>query len=490
MPSKCWMVQGTGSHVGKSVLVTALCRILRRRGLRVAPFKAMNMSNNAWVTAKGGEIAYAQAVQAWAAGVEPVEEMNPVLLKTTSDSASQVILLGKPLGVVPAYGLARYRQKLLQGIESSLSFLRENFEVVLIEGAGSPAEINLKATDLANMRVAEMADAPVLLVVDIERGGAFAQAVGTLELLEPSECKRIFGFVINKFRGDLSILQPGLDWLEARTGKPVLGVIPYLQSIRIPEEDSLADRLKPPSQNGSSGPPQIRIQVIRYPTISNFTDFKPLEEEPGVRVEYLTEPPVDGRLPHLLVLPGAKSTVADLLWLRERGFERYIQECLEKKVEVAGICGGLQMLGEFIYDPSHVESPRAAVAGLGLLPTTTLFLQPKVTEQVEGLHPASGLPVRGYEIHAGRLQGARRGRPVFRITRRGGRAVDAWDGCQRADGLVWGTYLHGLFDDPALRRYFLSRFGDLPAPFHPAPEDPYDALADQVEAALNWTPSV
>ncbi|MBI1953161.1 MAG: cobyric acid synthase [Candidatus Omnitrophica bacterium] len=494
------MFQGTGSHVGKSVLATALCRILRRRGIRAAPFKAMNMSNNAWVTRAGGEMAYAQAAQAWAAGVEPAVEMNPVLLKPEADHTSSLIVLGKPEGRLPAMGIREVRERLIQVMEESLNRLAGEFEFIVIEGAGSPAEVNLAQWDLANMAVARKVRAPVILVGDIERGGVFAQIVGTLALLNPEDLGLVRGFVINKFRGERSLLDPGLTWLEQRTGLPVFGVVPFLHDLRIPQEDAVAlsDPAAPlpkPSANGS----WIRIQVVRYPQIANFTDFKPLEEEPGVQVEYLTRPPPDARRPrpHLLILPGTKSTVSDLQWLRERGFEPYLKSSLQAGVEVLGICGGFQMLGEWIRDPAHVESAYASVAGLGLLPASTRFTPAKVTVQVEGVHPESGLTIRGYELHAGCLEANHKGEPVFRITRRGGQAADGWDGCRLADLPVWGTYLHGLFDEPGFRRWFLNRL--LPRGGEGAGEggDPYDFLADQVEKALNlseilplWKPSV
>lgn len=490
MPAKVLMLQGTGSGVGKSLLVTALCRLLRRQGVRVAPFKAVNMSNNASVTQDGGEIATAQAVQAKACGIEPTVQMNPVLLKPTADHSSQVVVLGRPTGgVVSAADFRHLRERISAAIESSLKILIASYEFVVMEGAGSPAEINLQETDLANMAVARQADAPVILVADIDRGGAFASMIGTLDLLEGPDRERVKGFLINKFRGDAGLLQPGLDWLKKRTGRPVLGVIPWLDDVRIPEEDSLSLMGK----RTVPEPSPIRIQVIRYPTISNFSDLDPLRREPDVSLQYLTRPPSGGDPPHLLIFPGSKSTVSDLAWLRQAGFDRYAAGCLEGGSEILGICGGFQMMGGMIYDPRQVESKNAATPGLSLLPTDTLFLPSKVTAQVKGIHLESGEPVTGYEIHAGRLQMEKRGKPVFKILERGGSSVEAWDGCRLPREKVWGTYLHGLFESDRFRHWFLSRFrpGSVrpEQAVHPSTklrmngeskDDPYDLLADAV----------
>lgn len=483
MPAKALMFQGTASHVGKSVLTAAFCRILRQGGVRVAPFKAMNMSNNAWVTRDGGEMAIAQAAQARACGVEPSVEMNPVLLKTTSDQASQVVVMGRPIGTVAAADLRSVRGRLTAAIEEALHRLLREYEVVVMEGAGSPTEVNLQETDLANMSAARAAQARVVIVADIERGGVFAQLVGTWELLQAEDRRRVAGFLINKFRGDPSLLSGGVSWLEQRLGRRVFGVLPYLADLRVPEEDSLGV----PFQRSSSGF-ALHIQILRYPTMSNFNDFEPLHHDPGVEIEYLSRPPEGEALPHLLILPGSKSTMADLTWLRRAGLERHVQSCAGRGVEVLGVCGGFQMMGQMIYDPSRVESAEAALPGLGLLPTSTLFLPSKITDQVQGVHLESGARVRGYEIHCGRLQGSRRGRPVIRLQERGGAAVDEMDGCRVEERPVWGTYLHGLFDEPEFRQQFLSRLRAThnlpPVPRGQAPSysDPYDELADAVRA--------
>jgi adenosylcobyric acid synthase len=477
------MFQGTASHVGKSVLTTAFCRILSRRGIRVAPFKGMNMSNNAWVTREGDEMAMAQAVQARACGIEPLVEMNPVLLKTQSDQTSQVIVLGKPVGTIAAAELRNIRERLSMAVEQGLRSLQESHEFLVIEGAGSPAEVNLQETDLANMRVARAAEAEVILVADIERGGVFAQLVGTLDLLDPEDRKRVKGLVINKFRGDPSLLKEGVRWLEEKTGKPVFGVLPFLPDLRVPEEDSLADRLATGTVlKKNFTEPSLRIQILRTPTMANFTDFDPLHREPGVEIQYLTGVPKADPLPHLLILPGSKSTMADLAWLRRAGLDAHIAACQKQGVEILGVCGGFQMLGKMIYDPSRVESSTDAMPGLGLLPTDTLFLSTKITAQVKGIHLESGTRVSGYEIHAGRLQGARRGKPVFRLQERGGAAVDELDGCRLEEQPVWGTYLHGFFDEPEFRRWFLNQLRDrydVPKPpsVRRTETDPYDDLA-------------
>lgn len=504
MLARALMFQGTASHVGKSVLTAAFCRILSRRGIRVAPFKGMNMSNNAWVTREGGEIAMAQAVQARACGIEPSVEMNPVLLKTQSDQTSQVIVLGKPVGTIAAAELRNIRERLSMAVEQGLRALQESHEFLVIEGAGSPAEVNLQETDLANMRVARAADSQVILVADIERGGLFAQMVGTLDLLDPEDRRRVKGLVINKFRGDPSLLREGVRWLEQRTGKPVFGVLPFLPDLRIPEEDSLAESLTKGSdpkrvrgvrpQKGQRGltpltPTGLRIQILRYPTMANFTDFDPLHHEPGMEIQYLTGVPKEGPPPHLLILPGSKSTMADLAWLRRAGLDAYIAACLKQGTEVLGVCGGFQMLGKTIYDPSHVESSTDAMPGLGLLPTDTLFLSTKITAQVKGIHLESGSRVSGYEIHVGRPQGARRGKAIFRLQERGGAPVDEMDGCRLEEQPVWGTYLHGLFDEPEFRGWFLDHLRDrydVPKPpsVRRAESDPYDDLADAVSRHL------
>ena len=374
------MVQGTASHVGKSVMVSALCRILRQDGFRVAPFKAQNMSNNSYVTADGGEIGRAQAAQAQAAGVEPKVEMNPVLLKPEADHTSQVVLMGRPQGSTGAREyFDRIKPRLWQAVRKSLNSLREDFDVVVIEGAGSPAEINLKAAEIVNMAVARYANAPVLLCGDIDRGGVFASLVGTMELLEPDERALVRGFIINKFRGDLSLLTDGLTWLEQRTGVPVAGVVPYFRDIHIPEEDSVPLEYAAPASKESL----LDIAVVYLPHISNFDDFDPLARENGVSLRYVASPGQLGR-PDLVILPGTKTTIPDFCWMEERSIPQAVQEAHRNGSAIIGICGGYQMLGTGISDPHNVESSRSECKGLGLLPSSTVFAPSKETHRILG----------------------------------------------------------------------------------------------------------
>jgi len=451
MPGLTLMVQGTGSHVGKSTLVTALCRLFTQDGLRVAPFKAQNMANNAHVCRDGGEIGRAQAVQAQACGIEPTIEMNPVLLKPCTDVGSQVVVLGKAVRTMTAREYQAFKPSLIPTVRQCLDNLRNAYDVVVIEGAGSPAEINLRGSDIVNMRTAALADAPVLLVGDIDFGGVFAQLVGTMHLLLEEERGRIRGFVINKFRGDIEILKPGLDFLERETGRPVLGVLPYYKDIRIAEEDTVpAEKVGSRPGNG-----KIRIVVIKHPRIANFTDFDALEAEPDVSLRYLERP--DGEVPDAFILPGTKSTIADLRHLKSVGFVGEIGRALDRGSTVVGICGGFQMLGTRIFDPHHVESSADVEEGLGLLPSVTVFCERKQTSQVRAVHLASGAPVEGYEIHMGCTQGNPSPDPLFKITERFGFAAEAYDGMSGREGRLWGTYLHGLFDSAPFRRHFIDQ---------------------------------
>jgi len=377
------MVQGTASGVGKSMLVAALCRLLRREGLEVRPFKAQNMALNAAVTADGGEVGRAQALQALACGTDVTRAMNPILLKPEGDRCAQVVVDGEVRGRMDAAAYHALKPRLWPVVTAALDRLRAECDVVVIEGAGSPAEVNLRESDIVNMRTAEIADAPVLLVGDIDVGGVFAQIVGTMHLLLPAERERVRGFIINKFRGDLEILKPGLDFLARETERPVLGVVPYYRHIRIPEEDAVPlEKI-----GGDAGSKKIRIDVVLHPRMSNFTDFDALEAEPDVRLRYLERP--DGTIPDALILPGTKSTIADLRRLKDAGFAALVTRCLERGATVVGICGGFQMLGTLIRDPRHVESVSGAEAGLGLLPSVTVFEEEKITAQVSGIHLSS-----------------------------------------------------------------------------------------------------
>ena len=371
---KVLMVQGTASHVGKSVLVSALCRIFRQDGFRVAPFKAQNMSNNSYVTPDGGEIGRAQAVQAQAAGVEPMVEMNPILLKPEADQRSQVVRLGRPWLSARAMDYYAMKAELWGSVKTSLDTLRRRFDVVVIEGAGSPAEINLKASEIVNMRVALYAGAPVLLCGDIDRGGVFAAMVGTLELLEPEEREAVKGLVINKFRGDMDLLTGGLEWLEGRTGKPVAGVVRHYRDIHIPEEDSVAldSAFAGVAPVQSRGGAVLDVAVVQLPHISNFDDFDPLSRESGVSLRFVASPEQFGN-PDLVILPGAKTTIPDLAWMESRGLTAAVRESHRRGAAIIGICGGYQMLGVRLSDPDRVESSQTEMDGLGLLPTTTVF---------------------------------------------------------------------------------------------------------------------
>jgi adenosylcobyric acid synthase len=457
------MVQGTGSHVGKSVLATALCRILRQDGRRVAPFKAQNMSNNAAVCLDGGEIGRAQAEQAAACGLEPTTAMNPILLKPCSDVGSQVVVMGRATGTMTAKEYQSHKMSLLPRVRDALETLLAEYDVVVIEGAGSPVEVNLKQHDLVNMRTAELADAAVLLVGDIDKGGVFAQLVGTWELLDDHERRRVHGFIINKFRGDLDILSPGLEFLVQRLKRPVLGVVPYLHDLRIAQEDTIPEgwlslrhnAFETPGHRLGSAPATprraIEIDVVRHPRIANFNDFDAL----GDAVRYVSEPPDD--LPDAIILPGTKSTIADLRQLRRAGFEPWLRWARASGVEIVGICGGFQMLGRSIVDPGHVESPDERIDGLGFLECSTAFQSVKESARVEGVHVESGTAVQGYEIHMGCTQGNPGPRPLFRIHRRHGIEAEGYDGVASPDGRVWGTYLHGLFDNDGFRQWWLER---------------------------------
>lgn len=476
---KALMLQGTSSHVGKSILAAALCRIFRQDGIRVAPFKSQNMSLNAAVTPEGAEIGRAQALQAVAAGLPPSADMNPILLKPKADIASQVVVLGKPVGDMgwQAYR-GDYYAKALAVIKDAMDRLMQQYELLVIEGAGSPVEINLKDRDLANMKTAELADAAVLLVGDIDRGGIFASLVGSLELLEPAERQRVKGILINKFRGDISLFDEGIRWLEERTGVPVLGVIPFLRDLGLEEEDSVG--------LPEAHPGVLDIAVIQLPRLSNFTDFDALAAEPEVGVRYVNRPEELG-YPDAVILPGTKNTVDDLRWLYARGLAGAIDRLARAGVPVVGICGGYQMLGQEVRDEAGVESVAGVTPGLCLLPIVTSFEGEKRTVLVEG--EALGVPVTGYEIHMGRTEYLPGAVPLVALT--GETPATRPDGA--IAGQVWGTYLHGIFDSGRFRRRWLNglrqRRGLPPLPEEGAPLDlreaALDRLADHVRRHLD-----
>ena len=433
------MVQGTTSDAGKSTLVAGLCRVLRRRGIRVAPFKPQNMALNSAVGVDGGELGRAQALQAQAAGVPPTSDLNPVLLKPSTDQRCQVIIHGKAVGEMGAWQYHEFKRRAREAVLTSYQRLRESYEYIVVEGAGSPAEINLREGDIANMGFAEAVDCPVVLIADIDRGGVFAHIVGTLALLSESERDRVRGFVINRFRGDSSLLQPGLSWLEQHTGKPVLGVLPYLHGLHLDAEDAISRDVA--AVSAPSGD-RLRVVVPVLPRISNHTDFEPLAHHPQVELRYVdaaTEPPPAD----LVILPGSKSVRADLERLRAGDWPRYLERHLRYGGKILGICGGLQMLGKVIADPEGVEGEPGESSGLGWLDLETVLLPGKRLCNVSGLLQADGTRVRGYEIHMGRTHGPALERPAVRLDD----GTD--DGAVSADGQIMATYLHGLFEETA-----------------------------------------
>jgi adenosylcobyric acid synthase len=493
------MVQGTASSVGKSILTTALCRMFARRGLSVAPFKSQNMALNAAVTPDGGEIGRAQYVQAMAAGVVPTVDMNPILLKPEGDARSQVVVLGKPIGSMGAVEYHEKKPQLRGIVTDALERLRARHDLIVIEGAGSPAEINLKSRDLVNMFVAIAADAPVLLVGDIDKGGVFAALIGTVDLLAPDERAHIAGFVINKFRGDPALLTSGLDELTARTGIPVVGVVPHVPRLRVADEDSVSLDHRPRHRPvGLASSDVLDVAVVRLPRISNHDDVHPLEHEPGVAVRF-AESPAGLLDADLVIVPGSKSTVSDLEWLRASGIADAVVERARRGRPVIGICGGYQMMGDAIEDPEAIESAVPRVLGLGLLPVTTRFGAGKVTAQIEAsiavpslLGRTAGAPVTGYMIHMGRVvPTAPSVAQPLTLRSRNGEPTDGADGAVGYGGAVVGTTLHGLFDAPGVRAAVLAdlrrRRGlpDVAAAPAGDPIDELDRLADVVEAALD-----
>ena len=470
------MIQGTMSNAGKSLLAAGLCRIFKQDGYRVAPFKSQNMALNSFITASGAEMGRAQVVQAEAAGTLPDVRMNPILLKPTTDVGSQVIVNGQVQGNMRAMEYYKRKREFIPAVMDAYNSLAQDYDVIVIEGAGSPAEINLKATDIVNMGLAELVDAPVLLVGDIDRGGVFAQLYGTIALLEPQEQKRIKGTIVNKFRGDRAILQPGIDILERICGVPVAGVVPYVH-VDIDDEDSLSTRF----QTGDARK-DIDIAVIKLPRISNFTDVSPLERFESVSVRYI-ERPDQLHQPDMILIPGTKSTIADLLWLRQSGLEAAIKQQAARGCILFGVCGGYQMLGTTVRDPEGVEAAGVTeVKGMGLLPMDTVFEGRKVQRQTSGsfpeipgvLHSLTGLPYAGYEIHMGR-------------STQGTAAV-------QCNGNVYGSYIHGIFDGEgiaqAVIRDLAARTGIDPGKldsFDPEryKQEQYDKLADAVRQGLD-----
>ena len=449
----CLAVLGTGSDVGKSVVATALCRIFANRGLRVAPFKAQNMSNNSGVTPEGAEMGRAQIVQAEAARTAPHCDMNPVLLKPVSDVGSQVVLNGAVWMDASSQSLYSQKDFLFAESRAALDRLRRAHDLIILEGAGSCAEVNLMANDIVNLRMAAYAEAPVVLVADIDRGGVFAQIVGTLACIPPEQQARIGGFVINRFRGDLSLFQPGIDWLEQRTGKKAFGVLPWYRHFRIEAEDAVVIEGPRPVHPERDADPAVA--VIRLPHISNFTDFDPLAGLDGCRLVYL-EQPQDLAPFCAVILPGSKATRADLQWLTDAGWRDRLLDYAANGGHLLGICGGYQMLGAWVRDPEGIEGAPGATAGLGLLPVETVLQAPKTTTLTD--FTWDGIAGTGYEIHMGRTEPPE-GCGLMAVQARNGVACADRDGCVGAGGRVVGTYMHGLFDTPAITRRWLAGIG-------------------------------
>jgi adenosylcobyric acid synthase len=488
----CLMIQGTASSVGKSLICAALCRILTQDGFRVAPFKSQNMALNSFVTRDGLEMGRAQVMQAEAAGIEPLVEMNPVLLKPTSDQGSQVIVMGKPIGNMGAMDYFQWKESLLPVIDQAYRKLQNDYDLIIIEGAGSPAEINLKDRDFVNMGLARRLQAPVLLVGDIDRGGVFASLYGTVALLEAEERELLKGVIINKFRGDLKVLEPGLGQLNRLISLPVLGVVP-LVNLNLDDEDSVTERF-----DRRHGLNELKVQVILLPRIANFTDFNPFELFEDVSLTYIREPQ-ELDAPDLLIIPGSKNTIEDLLYLHETGWEKPLKEYAESDGLLIGICGGFQMLGTRILDPGRVESSFPEVTGLNLLEIETVMEQVKSTKQVEAswqfrdngyFSLMSGEKIlSGYEIHMGQTNYGPVKQPLVILNE------ERYDGAVNAEGNVFGTYLHGIFDNLSwtgkllnairLKKGLPKKQYNLPPTYREHKEKEYDALAKVVRDSLN-----
>lgn len=481
------MILGTHSNAGKSLLATAFCRIMARRGYKVAPFKAQNMSNNAGVTPEGGEMGRAQIVQAEAAGLEPHTDMNPVLLKPEADHRSQIILNGQVFGRIDSANWFELKQQLWREVQAAYRRLASRYDVIVLEGAGSPAEINLKAGDMVNLRMARFANAASLLVGDIDRGGVFAALAGTMLLLEPDERELIKGLLINKFRGDVRLLGDATEMLKEKAyGVPTLGVIPYITDLYLPDEDAVPlDRVA--SQPAGDDTAPIEIVIPYLPHISNFDEFDPLLAEPGVQVRFVRRGDEVGQ-PHAIILPGSKAVVTDLLWLRDQGLADVFLRAHHRGAAVVGVCGGYQMLGQALEDPDGLEGPRSGrFSGLGLLPTRTQFGRDKHTYR-SLMRLGDDSLVTGYEIHTGETTLETGVKPFGTIVRREARAENAPDGAQSSDASVWGTYLHGIFENDAFRRKWLASLGWLRGSqlsAHAQRQAAYNRLADIVEASVD-----
>lgn len=495
--AKCIMVQGTASSVGKSLITAGLCRLFKQDGYRVAPFKSQNMALNSFITREGKEMGRAQVVQAEAAGIEPSVDMNPILLKPTTDKKAQVIIKGEVYGNMSAVEYHNFKPQLADMVREIYNSLAERNDIVVIEGAGSPAEINLRDKDIVNMGMAEIADAPVILVGDIDKGGVFASLAGTMLLLTEEEKARVKGVIINKFRGDVEILKPGIKMLEDIIKIPVLGVLPY-EKLNIEDEDSLAERFVNGRENTEG---DIDIAVVKIPHISNFTDFNSLENMPGVKLRYIERASELGQ-PDMIILPGSKNTIEDLLFIRNTGLEAEIKKLHGRGTTIFGICGGYQMLGKQIEDPYQTESNLLAVDGMGLLNIKTVFQQKKITTQVEALvtdgagamEGLKGSEVTGYEIHMGTTEYREGCVPYLKIKNVLGKEADQIDGVRNEDGNVFGTYIHGIFDradftagliNNLRKRKGLDAIIDASQQFKDHKEAQYDKLADMLRKNLD-----
>jgi adenosylcobyric acid synthase len=485
------MIQGTGSGVGKSIITAALCRAFYREGHKVAPFKAQNMSLNSYVTEEGGEIGRAQVFQAEACGIAPHVTMNPILLKPNADNNSQVIVMGKVMGQRNAKDYYTDRPNFVKEVADAFDTLKNKYELIIMEGAGSPAEINLRQYDMVNMAMAEMADASVVIVGDIDKGGVFAWMKGTLDLLSESEQKRVHGFIINKFRGAIDLLKPGLTQFEEMTGKPILGVIPFDADLFVDEEDAIPHHSSPFVGSGQS---VVDVAIVQLPHIANFTDFSPLVADPGVAVRYVRSPVQAGN-PDLLILPGTKNTIGDLQFMKEMGWDRYARKFHEEGGLILGVCGGFQMLGTQLSDPDHIESNIEEITGLGFIQATTTMEHEKITRR--RIRPTlsstifeQGLEVDGYEIHSGRTLFEKDYPLLFEPSN---------DDCpyslglRNEEGNVIGTYLHGFLDNDPIREAFMNyvrKKRNLPKPkekfnYREFRSRQLDRLADLVTQSIN-----
>ncbi len=488
MGARTLMIQGTASHVGKSVLTAALCRVFVRQGRRVAPFKAQNMSNNSFVTPDGKEIGRAQAVQAAACRLAPHADFNPILIKPESDTTAQLVVGGEVAGSLSAKDFGRLRRDYWRTVQQTFHRLHDAFDVIVLEGAGSPAEVNLRQGDIVNMQMAQFAAAPVLLVGDIDRGGVFASLVGTWALLDDADRRHLKAFVINKFRGEPQLLAEGIARVSRETGLPCTGVLPHWGDLHVPEEDALG--WDGGHRRTSQRDDRVVVGIVDVPGISNFTDFEALAGEPDVEVVRLhecTTRPLDA-----LLFPGSKHTVTALQFVRAQGLDRLARRVLADGGTVGGICGGYQLMGDTIRDPDHVESSQDQVEGLGMLPVQTTFAAPKIVEQVSGRHRQSGCPIVGYQLRMGRIAVAPGAQPLLQLNGVSTAALRP-EGMDREGGRLFGTSLHGIFDQTPFRRWWLNRlrrqkgWSALPETPHASLDARLDRLADLVERHLDMS---